>query len=500
MEALAADNDVETPNASASAAATTTGERAFSERLEGAIVALNRARTTLDFYPPEHPLLQRSLEHAHTLFSELLAETPEITLKLIEGHMVYGDQRLFAGAASPGLVGGLLRRDVQSMTFVKGLRVEEVAELARIAHMQPAELEARDGVQAEMGRRGITHVRFEDLVITGTQAGGGYVAASAGDVYLRALDVVHGAMSSAFSGRIVDVEGTRDVVRELVDRVLEDRSVVVSLTCLRGHDDYTFAHSLHICLLALALGESMGLDQSQLCDLGACALLHDVGKILVPLSVLRKPGRLDDTEWAAIRRHPVDGARILSEHEELPILAPVVAFEHHLRYDLSGYPKTQGHSDMSPFSMIVAISDVYDALTTERPYRQPMRPEQALETMIQEQEEGQFEPRLVRWFADLLGAYPPGSFVELTSGEAGVVCRANPDDASRPCVRLLFDADGEPIDPPADIDLVADTDAASGEPRYAISRCLDASPAGVAPMDVVAEWARAQGEAQDEPE
>jgi HD-GYP domain-containing protein (c-di-GMP phosphodiesterase class II) len=466
------------------------GSVPFPERLETAMTALNRALTSLDFYPSEHPLVAQSLEHAHARLSALLDEVPEITLKLIEGHMVYGEHRLFAGAPPPGLIGGLLRRDVQGITFARGLRLAEVAELARIARMQPSELEAHGGVKAEMLRRGIAHVRLEHLVITGTQAGGGYAAASAGDVYLRALDVVHGAMASALNGRVVDVASTRDVVRELVDRVLEDRPVVVSLTCLKGHDDYTFAHSLHICLLSLALGDSMGLDQSQLCDLGTCALLHDVGKVLVPLKVLRKPGKLDGSEWEAICRHPVDGARILSEYEELPPLAPVVAFEHHMRYDLGGYPKARGHKEMSPFSMVVSIADVYDALTTQRPYRQPMRPEQAVETMIQEGE-GQFEPRLVRWFADMLGAYPPGSFVQLTSGESGVVCCANPNDASRPLVRVLFDANGRRLDPPVDVDL-SEVDPAYRGYRHTISDCIDPASVGVAPMDVVGEWARDQ--------
>jgi HD-GYP domain-containing protein (c-di-GMP phosphodiesterase class II) len=305
-------------------------------------------------------------------------------------------------------------------------------------------------------------------------------------------------MSSALSGCVVDVASTRDVVRELVETVLEDKPVVVSLTCLKGHDDYTFAHSLHICLLSLALGDSMGLGQEQLCDLGTCALLHDVGKILVPLSVLRKPGKLDDGEWEAICRHPVDGARILSEYDELPPLAPVVAFEHHLRYDLAGYPKPQAHSDVSPFSMIVAIADVYDALTTERPYRQPMRPEQAIEIMIQEGD-GQFEPRLVRWFADLLGAYPPGSFVQLTSGESGVVCCANPSDTSRPLVRLLLDGNGERLDPPLDVDLTQ-LHPASGAHRHTISACADPSPSGVVPMNVVGEWANAHQSPDDDAE
>jgi len=409
--------------------------------------------------------------------------------------MIHAEHRLFAGAPPPGLIGGLLRRDVQGITFTNGLGIEDVAELAHIARMPPAELEDRGGVQAEMKQRGINCVRLEKLVITGTQTGGGFVAASAGDMYVRALDVVHGAMASALSGRVVDVAGTRDVVRELVDHVLGDRSVVVSLTCLKGHDDYTFAHSLHICLLSLALGDAIGLRQSQLCDLGACALLHDVGKVLVPLNVLRKPGKLDDDEWEAICRHPVDGARILSEYDDLPPLAPVVAFEHHLRYDLGGYPKVNDHRELSPFSMIVTIADVYDALTTERPYRQPMRPEQAIETMIREGE-GQFEPRLAGWFADLVGAYPPGSFVQLTSGASGVVCCATPDDPSRPLVRLLFDDNGERLDPPVDIDLTQ-IDPASGAHRYTIADCSDPSSAGVTPMEVVAEWAQTQGKAED---
>jgi HD-GYP domain-containing protein (c-di-GMP phosphodiesterase class II) len=174
------------------------------------------------------------------------------------------------------------------------------------------------------------------------------------------------------------------------------------LLSIKRHDEYTFQHSLNICILALALGMAMGLDRPRLHELGLAAFLHDVGKAWVPLEVLRKPGPLGEDEFALIQRHPVSGAVYLDQQPGVPPAAAVVAFQHHLRHDQSGYPKLRWPHSPNAYSLVVGIADAYDALTSERPYRRTLGPEEAL-TLMLDTPPGQFEPRMLDLFAEMLG-------------------------------------------------------------------------------------------------
>jgi HD-GYP domain-containing protein (c-di-GMP phosphodiesterase class II) len=251
---------------------------------------------------------------------------------------------------------------------------------------------------------------------------------------------------------------------------------------VKHYDEYTFTHGLHICILSIALAWTIPLDNELLKELGISALLHDVGKIRVPLEILRKPGALTDEEFALVRRHPVDGALILAAQEEVPEVAPVVAFEHHLQPDLRGYPVLKRPRELNLFSLIVSIADVYDALTTERPYRPPLAPHEAL-ALMHGGEAGSFEPRLLGRFTEMLGRYPAGTLLRLSDGSTAVVSRPNPRDAARPFVRRVIEDEANPIldleeinlaaaESPVGIDEVLDPAAA----RVDVARLLRESP------------------------
>ncbi len=184
------------------------------------------------------------------------------------------------------------------------------------------------------------------------------------------------------------------------------------------------------------MGRQIQLEREQLDKLVIATLLHDVGKILVPLEILRKPGPLDEHEFQLMSRHPVDGAVLLTREPQLPEVAALVAYEHHMRCDFSGYPKPRTPRTLHLYSLICCLADIYDALTTSRPYRPPLTPLAALQVMEKDCR-AHVEPRLLKHFITMLGPYPWGTLLGLPDGRLAVVTRPNAAAPENPFPRLI---------------------------------------------------------------
>jgi putative nucleotidyltransferase with HDIG domain len=204
---------------------------------------------------------------------------------------------------------------------------------------------------------------------------------------------------------------------------------------------------VNVSILAMAQARALGIEGRLLREFGMSALMHDIGKVRTPKAILNKPGILTAEEFVIMRRHVVDGAEILRRTPEMPILAPVVAFEHHLRLDGSGYPFTVKRDAMNLGSMLCAISDVYDAMRSQRTYQQAFPTDRIL-AVLKKNEGSQLDRHLVRRFTQLLGIYPPGNLVKLTTNEIAVVLRVHAPDPHRPRVRVLFNAEGARLELP----------------------------------------------------
>jgi HD-GYP domain-containing protein (c-di-GMP phosphodiesterase class II) len=175
--------------------------------------------------------------------------------------------------------------------------------------------------------------------------------------------------------------------------------------------------------------------------------MHDIGKVNTPLEVLNKPGALTADEFKQMKQHVIDGAHILRRTPETPALAPIVAFEHHLKQDLSGYPENVGHRKLNLCTMVVSIADVFDALRSNRPYREGLATTRIRAIMAQK-DNPQFNRALLRQFVNLMGLFPIGTIVRLNTDEIAVVTAEHPDDPFRPQVKVLFDTFGEPLESP----------------------------------------------------
>jgi HD-GYP domain-containing protein (c-di-GMP phosphodiesterase class II) len=408
--------------------------RALAERV---VMGLARAMKNVSFYEVGHPVVRQALAATFSDLQELLGERPSLTIKLISGYLVVQEAPLLSQQASVGnLVGACQRRGVQSMFFEPEVTLEEIEQLVAVLAADPKAIEAAGGAGRALRARGVQRISVERLSAVG--------AADWRWIHASALDALRSAARQARLGRGIDVGGVKLSVHDIVDDVLGQRSIVYNLNSMKGMDEYTFIHALHLCILSIELGRQIGLTREQLEELGVATLLHDVGKIFVPLEILRKPAALDEAEFATMSRHPVQGAAVLAPERELPEVAPVVAFEHHMHLDHSGYPRTPRPRPIHVYSLMASIVDVYDALTTMRPYRPPLPPHQALQ-VIREQYQGRLEPRLLAQFLRMLGPYPWGTLLQFSDGRFAVVTRPNLAAPEHPFARFIDASSGQPV-------------------------------------------------------
>jgi HD-GYP domain-containing protein (c-di-GMP phosphodiesterase class II) len=235
---------------------------------------------------------------------------------------------------------------------------------------------------------------------------------------------------------------------------------------------------VNVSILTMAQARTLGLNGATVREFGLAGLMHDVGKVKVPPDILSKPGALTAEERAIIQRHVVDGAQILRKTPGMPALAPIVAFEHHLRQDLSGYPEGVGTRKLNLCTMLVSIADVFDALRTNRAYREGL-PTERVRTMLAHQSGTAFEPTLLRRFTTLMGLFPVGTAVRLTNGEVGVVIEAHPSDLHRPQVKVLVDATGRRLEQP----VVRDTSTAAAGGDTEVEEAVDPGTWGLDPLE-----------------
>lgn len=276
--------------------------------------------------------------------------------------------------------------------------------------------------------------------------------------YAQSVSVTKDLMTAVRFGKSPNIKKIKRVVQGIVDQILNEETSLVGLTAIRDYDEYTFTHSVNVCIFSVSIGKRLGLSKLQLYDLGMAALFHDIGKSRVPAEVLNKSGGLTDEEWRLIASHPWMGVLCLFQlrgTQDLHYRAMLVAHEHHMKIDLTGYPRALRSRQMSMYSKIVAIADGFDAATSRRTYQTtPLNPADVMKEMRDNARRG-MDPVLVKAFVNLTGIYPVGTLVVLDTFELGLVHAVNPipEMLSRPVVRVVSDDKGNVLFPGYLVDL-----------------------------------------------
>jgi len=268
------------------------------------------------------------------------------------------------------------------------------------------------------------------------------------EVYFKSITLVKEVMENVKNQKVLNVRKAKRLMQNAVNALMEDESTLLGLANIKNYDDYTFNHSVNVAIYSIALGQRVGISKKHLSHLGMAGLFHDIGKTRIPKEILNKTGKLSVEEWAVIRAHPLIGAETLmrmKEWGELSTRMITGAFEHHLKYDLSGYPKLARKRKVTLFSRIITLADFFDALVRPRVYnRYPFVSEKILGFML-ERSGKDFDPTLVKVFVNMIGVFPLGTLVLLNTNEMAVVVQTQEDAEllDRPKVCLLSYRDGE---------------------------------------------------------
>jgi putative nucleotidyltransferase with HDIG domain len=420
-------------------------------------------------YAIGHPIVVRNVTALLEALAMMHAWSPSLAIGIVGEDLVVGDVPLQRAAEN---MGELMRRLQQ--IGVERIMVDRGVDSAELTQLVQA-LASADASQA--ATVDLPHVRIGRLQIETK------VDAPAGDIatlqrlYKDAVSVAQRLWETATAEGASDPNAGRSVVDSLAQAVAQNRTALLALTALKEYDNYTFTHMVNVSILTMGQARGLGIDGALLREFGLAALMHDIGKVKTPTEILNKPDKLTEREFEIMKRHTVDGAEILRRTPEMPTLAPVVAFEHHLRLDHTGYPDGVHRKQLNLATMLCGIADVYDAMRSQRTYQQAFPTDRIL-AVLQRNDGTQFDQNLVRRFAQLVGIYPAGNLVRLKSGALAVVTQAYAPDPYRPRVKVVRDATGVDLQRPYEINLWEATD----EQATSIEAPLDPALYGIDPL------------------
>jgi putative nucleotidyltransferase with HDIG domain len=331
---------------------------------------------------------------------------------------------------------GFVLLDAKDLQIILSSSIKEVwidcAKGLDIAGGESAVLEAESEQQVEVDRRNVADSTRQIVPVAASKE-----IARATKIVRQSKQAVVSMFEEARMGNTVDVGGARLLVEEISDSVSRNPGALISLARLKTADDYTYMHSVAVCAMMVALAKQLGLNEAQVRSAGLAGLLHDLGKAVMPIEVLNKPGKLTDEEFTVIKSHPVEGHKMLLGGVNIDPIVLDVCLHHHEKTDGSGYPSGLKGPEISLFAKMGAVCDVYDAITSNRPYKAGWDPAESLRKMA-EWANGHFDPQVFQAFVKSMGIYPVGSLVQLSSGRIGVVVEQTSKSLTTPSVKVFF--------------------------------------------------------------
>jgi putative nucleotidyltransferase with HDIG domain len=400
-------------------------------------------------YSKGHPIITRNLGSFSAALQLLHTLSPRVVIGLIGDEVIVDETPIAKADAMGPLIHRLRQNGLERITIERGVTLDE---LGRFVEATTAFEHPRAGDRPETAFDGMPHIRVGRVTVDERAAAELADIATIKGMYTEAVSVATDLWNSAQTEGKPDATVAKTMIDGLAQAVAQNRSALLALTTLKNYDNYTFTHMVNVSILTMGQARGLGIDGALLREFGLAALMHDIGKVHTPLEILNKPDKLTPDEFAIMKKHTVDGAEMLRSTPDIPTLAPVVAFEHHLRLDGSGYPDGAKRPTLNAGTMLCGIADVYDAMRSQRAYQQAFPTDRILE-VLKRNDGKQFDQHLVRRFVQLIGIYPIGNLVQLDTGEVAVVRTIHAPDPYRPHVRVLFNRAGARLDLPYDVNL-----------------------------------------------
>ena len=427
------------------------------------IFAFYGALRAVKLYPVENAAVQKALADLTSQSRELIASERELEIRMTGEFIFINQTRLRLALDNFGSFSHLLSlfraSGVGSVVVMAAVTAKDW--LVFLSLLQAQSTDDPDTRLTQLAAKLESAHVTAFVLAPQTDHGGGNQEQDkerAKRTYTESVTATRDLMDSVRIGGSPNIKKIKRVVQGIVDQILNDETSLVGLTTIRDYDEYTFTHSVNVCIFAVALGKRLGLTKLQLYDLGMAALFHDIGKSRVPQELLTKTTALTDDEWPKIAAHPWLGVLALFQvrgANELPYRSMIVAHEHHMKLDLTGYPRSIRDRQLSVYSKIVAIADAFDAATSRRSYQSvPFTPAEVMHELRNNPRRG-MDPVIVKAFINLTGVYPVGTLVVLDTFELGIVHAVNPlqEMLSRPIVRIISDALGNVMHPGTLVDL-----------------------------------------------
>ena len=443
---------------------------------ENLFTAFYKMVQAIRIHRDNNQLVIQSAEYFIRAVNRFGGDESRLTIEIISGRFYLQQEKLSYRRETANLINNALvyfeKLGLHGLSFSTAIPSKDLSEVllfARLLNQAESRKDPSGWLEAQLSDKGLDWVEIipapesdslhnldgtDSLTITmdAEEADQEDKAVKSAEIaYAGSLASLKEVIGKVSGNQPAGIRKTVRIVQKTVDLVFDKRSILLKLSTLKDFDDYTYTHSVNVSILAICLGQHIGLTKNALETLGICGLFHDLGKVDVPLKILNKQGKLTEHEFKVIQKHSLNSVRHIAKlraPRELKSKIMLAPFEHHLKYDLSGYPRSWRSEPVSLFGRILTIVDVFDAITSPRVYRsEAMSPDQALR-MMSESAGKDFDPILLKAFINMLGVYPVGTLVELNTGEIGLVSE-NPEqsDGVHPLVTILIPADGPGLHP-----------------------------------------------------
>ncbi len=342
------------------------------------LLSFSSSVTNSVLYTPEHPITIKTIEKSFNLLKESLEGKESLRISVLEDRLFIDDEPIWKkGIIISNIIEKLKIKGLNSISFLQGIEFKEfayfISEFAR-----PLK---KGGIEI----RSTPHIKIGKLSLSFEEEGSSEVKLSDLEIKIPSVEDIIEELKEIFndieSSQPVPSGNLKEIVLRFVKGLKESSTPLLILIPFKTHEEYLYYHSINVCILTLAQAESLGFKGEELVNIGIAGLLHDIGKLKVSKGTLLKDGILKKEEWEEIKRHPEEGAKLLMKIPSIPEIAVISAYEHHIRYDGSGYPKKKYNGNPSFISQMITISDFYDALRTERPYRTRLEHDEILSLM-----------------------------------------------------------------------------------------------------------------------